>query len=208
MPASELNSAFVLIARWGLGLKNPQCFSAFLFSIQKQLPEVFCNKSVLKNFAIVHRKTSVLGSLFNKVAGLTAYNFIKKRFKQRSFILKNIWQRLFLSFCNSQLFLFSRNPTLYPYKLVFKVEKQPPEVLYKKVFLKILRNPQENTCARVSFWIKLHVVYKFMKKRLWHGCFPVNFAKFLRKLLLQNSSRRLFVKVCSKKKVFLVFFII
>ena len=28
-------------------------------------------------------------------------------------------------------------------------------VLYKKVFLKILQNSQENTCARVSFLIKL-----------------------------------------------------
>ena len=26
------------------------------------------------------------------------------------------------------------------------------------------------------------------KKRLWHRCFPVNFAKFLRTLFLQNSS--------------------
>ena len=29
-------------------------------------------------------------------------------------------------------------------------------VLWKKVFLKILQNSQENTCARVSFLIKLH----------------------------------------------------
>ena len=31
----------------------------------------------------------------------------------------------------------------------------------------------------------------FMKKRLWHGCFPVNFANFLRKTILQNTSERL-----------------
>ena len=29
------------------------------------------------------------------------------------------------------------------------LQKQPPEVLYKKLFLKILENSQENTCARV-----------------------------------------------------------
>ena len=40
----------------------------------------------------------------------------------------------------------------------------------KKVFLKISQNSQENTCARVSFLIKLQVL---------HRCFPVNFAKFL-----------------------------
>ena len=44
----------------------------------------------------------------------------------------------------------------------------------KKVFLKISQNSQENTCARVSFLIKL-------KMRLWHRCFPVNLAIFFRK---------------------------
>ena len=46
----------------------------------------------------------------------------------------------------------------------FKRQKQPPEVLYKKkVFLKISQRP-----------------VTLLKKRLWHKCFPVNFAKFLR----------------------------
>ena len=43
-------------------------------------------------------------------------------------------------------------------------------VLWKKVFLEILQNSQEKACARVSF----------LKKWLWHRCFPVNFAIFLR----------------------------
>ena len=47
-------------------------------------------------------------------------------------------------------------------------------VLWKKVFLKILQNSQENTCTRVSSLIKLQ-----LKKRLWYRFFPVNFAKFL-----------------------------
>ena len=38
------------------------------------------------------------------------------------------------------------------------------------MFLEISQNLQENICTRVSF----------LKKRLWHRCFPVNFAKFLR----------------------------
>ena len=41
------------------------------------------------------------------------------------------------------------------------------------------------TCARVSFLIN------FIKKSLWHRCFPVNFAKFLRTPFLQNTSGRL-----------------
>ena len=30
-----------------------------------------------------------------------------------------------------------------------------------------------------------------IKKRLWHGCFPVNFVEFLRTSFLQNTSGRL-----------------
>ena len=36
----------------------------------------------------------------------------------------------------------------------------------------ISQNSQENTCARVSFLIKMQA--------LWHICFLMNFAKFLR----------------------------
>ena len=45
-------------------------------------------------------------------------------------------------------------------KMIFSqtfVIKEPPEVFYQKVFLKIL-----------------------LKRRLWYKCFPVNFVKFLR----------------------------
>ena len=49
----------------------------------------------------------------------------------------------------------------------------------KKVLLKILQNSQGNTCASVSFLIKLQAK-ALLKKRLWHRCFPVNFAKSLR----------------------------
>ena len=59
----------------------------------------------------------------------------------------------------------------------------------KKVFLKISKNSQENTCARVSFLIKLHKIScprlaTLLKKRLWRKCFPVNSAKFLQTLFL------------------------
>ena len=35
-----------------------------------------------------------------------------------------------------------------------------------------------------------------LKKRLWHSCFPVNFAKFLRTFILQNTSGRLLLDCC------------
>ena len=50
----------------------------------------------------------------------------------------------------------------------------------KKVFSKISQNSQENTCARVSFLIKLHQDEALFKKRLWHRCFPADFATFFR----------------------------
>ena len=51
------------------------------------------------------------------------------------------------------------------------------------MFLEILKNSQENTCARVSSFEALTL----FKKRLWHECFPVNFVKFLKAPFLQNS---------------------
>ena len=63
---------------------------------------------------------------------------------------------------------------------------QPPEVLYKKVFLEISQNSQENNRVRVSFLIMLQASVTLLKKRLWHGCFPVNVAKFLRTPFLKE----------------------
>ena len=51
------------------------------------------------------------------------------------------------------------------------------------MFLKISQNSQENTCARDSFLNKVAGLAwpaALWKKRLWHRCFPVNVAKFLR----------------------------
>ena len=50
-------------------------------------------------------------------------------------------------------------------------QKQPPEVFYEK---------------------RLRPATLF-KKRLWHRCFPVNFAKLLRTSFLQNTSGQLFL---------------
>ena len=43
------------------------------------------------------------------------------------------------------------------------------------------QNSQENNCASVSFLINRGLKpVTLLKKRLWHWCFPVNFAKLLR----------------------------
>ena len=59
----------------------------------------------------------------------------------------------------------------------------------KKVFLEILQNLQENTCARVSFFNKSCTPQgcNFIKKSIWRRRFPV------RTPFLQNTLGRLFL---------------
>ena len=61
--------------------------------------------------------------------------------------------------------------------------------LWKKAFLKISQNLQENTCASVVFnkiaGLRSELL---LKKRLWHRSFPVNFVKFLRRPFSQNTT--------------------
>ena len=58
----------------------------------------------------------------------------------------------------------------------------------KKVLSKISQNSQENTCARVSFLIKLQPMpTTLLKKRLLYKCFPANFVKFLRRPFPPNT---------------------
>ena len=65
----------------------------------------------------------------------------------------------------------------------------------KKVFLQILQNSQENTCARASFLIKLLAPATLLRKKLWHRCFPVNSAKFVRTPFFIEHLRRLLLYV-------------
>ena len=55
---------------------------------QKQpFPDVFQNRC-LQKFPSIHRKTPALESLFNKLAGLKVFNFIKKRLQTQVFSCK------------------------------------------------------------------------------------------------------------------------
>ena len=74
----------------------------------------------------------------------------------------------------------------------------------KKVFLEISQNSQENTCGRVSFLIKLQAPpATLLKKRLWHRCFPVNFAKFLRPPFFTEHLWWLLLEKNTKKEIVL-----
>ena len=61
------------------------------------------------------------------------------------------------------------------------------------MFSNIPQSSRENTCARVSFLIKLRVsgfrLATLLKKRHLHRRFPVNFAKFSRILFLQEKPK-------------------
>ena len=58
------------------------------------------------------------------------------------------------------------------------------------------RNSQQSTCARVSFLINFRPQpATLFKNRLWHCCFPVNFAKFIRTPFLQNTTGRLLLLI-------------
>ena len=65
-------------------------------------------------------------------------------------------------------------------RATFTVEAVAQRCSVKKVFLKILQNSQENTCARVSFRVAGLMPGTLLKKRLWQRFFSVNFAKILR----------------------------
>ena len=55
------------------------------------------------------------------------------------------------------------------------------------MFLRISKNSLENTCTRICFLTKLQAApTTLLKKRLWHSCFPENFANFSRKAFLKK----------------------
>ena len=77
------------------------------------------------------------------------------------------------------------------YHIIKIGQKQPPEVFFKALFLKILQVSQESTCVSL-FSTLLKILLKLfstlLKKRLRHRCFPVYFESFLRTPFMQNTS--------------------
>ena len=107
-----------------------------------------------------------------------------------------LWKKLLQSMkqmilCSSKKFTFSR-----------LLRSSHWTCSYKKVFLGILQNLQENTSPRVSFFnreslfrLRAATLLSFIKKRLWHRCFPKNSGKFLSKPFLQNTSELLILSL-------------
>ena len=93
--------------------KHPSWFTVLWYDCQKQSPEVFYKKTILKS-SLYPQKTPVYESPLKNVAGLKACYFIKKRPQWRCFpvniakflillILKNICERLLFDFFNGSL---------------------------------------------------------------------------------------------------------
>ena len=76
---------------------------------------------------------------------------------------------------------------------IVKVRNSSQGCSIKKVFLKIFAKFTGKHLCRCLFWNKVTGLTSvtLSKKRLWHRHFPVNFAKFLRMLFLQNTSGKL-----------------
>ena len=67
----------------------------------------------------------------------------------------------------------------------------------QKIFLKFSQNSQENTCARVSFLIKLLRLATLLKKRLWHRCFSRGFCEIFKNIFFTEHLQRLLLKFIS-----------
>ena len=75
-----------------------------------------------------------------------------------------------------------------------------PEVFYKKgVHRNFTKFTGKHLCQSI-FFNKVAGHCNFIKMKLWHRCFPMNFAKFLRTPFLQNTSGRLLLETVSSIK--------
>ena len=66
----------------------------------------------------------------------------------------------------------------------------------------VLRNFAKFTRKHLCQSLFFHKVATLLKKILWHRCFPVNFAKFLRTPFLQNTSGRLLLFIVTQRRLF------
>ena len=71
------------------------------------------------------------------------------------------------------------------------IKKKPLEMFYKKGLLKYFTNFTRKHLRWSNFLIKFTATDLFIKKRLRHRCFLVEFAKFLKTPILKNICERL-----------------
>ena len=90
-------------------------------------------KRYLKQFRKIHSKTSELKSLFNKFAGLMVYNFIRKKLRQRRFLVSfpKFLKRPIL--WNNSERMFEWNEQKKKLCLIYSQESNGKDVLFSEV---------------------------------------------------------------------------
>ena len=105
------------------------------------------------------------------------------------FLVLNIYFTFFLSVVDCTFYKSTIKSNCILLLCHVRVRSSRQTCSVKNTFLEI---SQKNACARVSF----------LKKRLWHRCFPVNFAKFLRISFLREHLRWLLLAFQSESTLY------
>ena len=133
--------------------------------------EVFCKKDVLKNFVNFKGK-QLCCSLF--LIKFQAWHHFKDYLLKTAFALHTHHWLLLIRFT-----LYSA-PSSSSSLLLFSSSR--PEVFYKKDVLRYFAKFTGKHLCKSLFFTKVAGIRPaiLLKKRFWHWCFPMNFAKFLR----------------------------
>ena len=93
--------------------------------VQKQPPEVFFEKDVIKNFANFTRKHLCWSLFFNRVTGQRACSFIKKRLQHRCVLVKlaKFYKQLLIKWYVINIITKNKSGVLHLNKIWFKREK-------------------------------------------------------------------------------------
>ena len=112
---------------------------------------------------------------------------------------KQDFKRL-LIFLNIKMSARSNKIELSEEFMVMSNKEQPLEMFCKKYFLRNFAEFTGKHLCQSLFFNKVSSLRSgtLIKKRVWHWCFPVKFAKILRTLLWQNTSGRLLLHMDSK----------
>ena len=77
--------------------------------------------------------------------------------------------------------------------LLKSFKKTYDDFIYKKSFIDLepstLPWMDFPEVMKKIFWSRPHTVETFAKKEICHGCFTVNFAKYVRSIIFQNMSK-------------------
>ena len=87
------------------------------------------------------------------------------------------------------------------WRVHLKHRSSRPEVFYKKPVLKSLAKFTGKHLCQSLFFNNVADLRSatLLKKRLWHRCFPVNFAIFLRRPILQSTSGRVLLEATDNR---------